>query len=40
MPSDGCYETVVRELAMWDAPPGGWKKFDRAWRNSKEGNTM
>ncbi|CAG8086120.1 unnamed protein product [Penicillium olsonii] len=40
MPSDGCYETIVRELAMWDAPPGGWENFERLWRDSKDGNTM
>ncbi|KAG0160794.1 hypothetical protein PDIDSM_8324 [Penicillium digitatum] len=40
MPSNGCYEIVVRDLAMWDAPPGGWKEFDSAWKDSKDGNTM
>ncbi|KAJ5724787.1 hypothetical protein N7493_006515 [Penicillium malachiteum] len=40
LPSDGCYETVVRELAMWDAPPGGWREFDRAWMNARDGKTM
>ncbi|CAI7585174.1 unnamed protein product [Penicillium manginii] len=40
MPSDGYYDTVVRELAMWDAPPGGWQEFERAWGASKDGNTM
>lgn len=40
MPSDGCYETVVRDLAMWDAPPGGWNEFERIWSYSKDGHTM
>lgn len=40
MPRDGCYETVVRELAMWDAPPGGWQEFERGWKKAKEGKTM
>lgn len=40
IPTDGCYETVVRDLAMWDAPPGGWEGFDRTWKKAKEGKTM
>lgn len=40
MPTDGCYETVVRELAMWDAPPGGWQDFEKTWKRAREGKTM
>ncbi|KAL1303813.1 hypothetical protein AAFC00_000274 [Neodothiora populina] len=40
MPTDGCYETVVRELAMWDAPPAGWSGFEKMWKHGKEGKTM
>ena len=40
MPDDGYYDTVVRELAMWDAPPWGWNHFEQIWNDSKDGNTM
>ncbi|OQE29626.1 hypothetical protein PENSTE_c002G00712 [Penicillium steckii] len=40
MPNDGYYDIVVRELAMWDAPPWGWNHFERIWNDSKDGNTM
>jgi beta-glucanase (GH16 family) len=40
MPEDGTYEFVIRELAMWDAPPGGWDRFAHDWKNTKEGHGM
>lgn len=40
MPRDGSYEAVIRELAMWDAPPGGWAYFERAWNEAPEGHVM
>ncbi|KAI4747607.1 concanavalin A-like lectin/glucanase [Aureobasidium sp. EXF-12298] len=40
MPKDGTYEFVIRELAMWDAPPGGWGRFENDWRNTREGHGM
>ncbi|GAB7356727.1 hypothetical protein MBLNU459_g7634t1 [Dothideomycetes sp. NU459] len=40
LPSNGVFEMRVRELAMWDAPPGGWGAFENDWRSGKEGKTM
>ncbi|KEQ90839.1 glycoside hydrolase family 16 protein [Aureobasidium subglaciale EXF-2481] len=40
MPKDGTYEFVVRELGMWDAPPGGWDRFQRDWKTTREGHGM
>lgn len=40
MPTDGTYELVVRDLAMWDEPLGGWESFSRDWNVAKEGKTM
>lgn len=40
MPQDGTYEFVIRDLAMWDTPPGGWDRFSRDWKSAKEGHAM
>lgn len=40
MPQNGSYELCVRELAMWDQPPGGWQRFDKDFQSGKEGKTM
>jgi len=40
MPVNGAYELYIRELAMWEAPPGGWQSFDKDFKGGKEGKTM
>jgi beta-glucanase (GH16 family) len=37
LPADGTYDFVVRELAMWDAPSGGWDQFARDFDHTVEG---
>lgn len=34
-PDPGCYDMVIRNLAIWDAPG-----FDGAWDVAREGNSM
>ncbi|PNS14760.1 hypothetical protein CAC42_1989 [Sphaceloma murrayae] len=38
LPDDGRYEMVVRDLAMWEEPEGGWARFDKDWKEAKEGH--
>ncbi|PSK33503.1 hypothetical protein B9Z65_7390 [Elsinoe australis] len=38
LPADGHYEMVVRDLAMWEEPIGGWGKFEKDWKETKEGH--
>jgi len=40
MPDDGTYEMVVRDLAMREAPAGGWDKFGQDWSSAPEGHGM
>ena len=37
LPADGTYDFVVRELAMWDTPSGGWDQFARDFDHTIEG---
>jgi hypothetical protein len=39
-PIDGVYELVVHSLEMYDAPPGGWSKFENDYKMAAEGQTM
>ncbi|KAG8629544.1 hypothetical protein KVT40_003409 [Elsinoe batatas] len=38
LPDDGRYEMVVRDLAMWEEPACGWSKFDKDFKDAKEGH--
>lgn len=38
LPPDGVYELVIRDLAMWDWPPGGWERFSKDWDATREGH--
>ena len=40
MPADGVYSLIIRDLAMWSSPPGGWDKFAHDWNLANEGKTM
>ncbi|KAF2752770.1 concanavalin A-like lectin/glucanase [Pseudovirgaria hyperparasitica] len=40
MPGDGTYEMVVRNLAMWEEPPGGWGRFNGDFCSAREGHMM
>lgn len=40
LPADGAYDFVLRELGIWDAPPGGWEQFGRDFDGTREGKTM
>ncbi|CAG8951494.1 hypothetical protein HYFRA_00007410 [Hymenoscyphus fraxineus] len=40
LPADGTYDFVLRDLGMWDTPPGGWDQFTRDFEGTTEGKTM
>lgn len=39
-PVDGVYELVVHSIEMHDAPPGGWRQFERDYATAAEGQTL
>jgi beta-glucanase (GH16 family) len=40
VPSDGCYDLVVHDLKMCEAPEGGWSQFERDWQKANEGHAL
>lgn len=39
-PADGIYEMIIHQVGMFEAPPGGWDRFEKLVRSTPEGHTM
>ena len=40
LPAEGQYDLVVHEMSMGGEPLGGWERFERDWREVREGDRI